>query len=159
MACSKTFFLLGLAVAVVILVSSDISAGELAQKGVQTKETKQADINHFHSTGHGHGHEHKHWHEHRHSHGHGHGHEYGHNHGHYHKHSHGHGHEHEHGHGHKEGHGHSHKHGHDNWYRHGHGIATDTGTAMAMATDMMGRQSAWAPRTRWQKWKQKLETR
>ncbi|XP_062170754.1 uncharacterized protein LOC133876484 [Alnus glutinosa] len=78
MGYSKTFLLLGLVLAVVLLISSDVSAREFAD-AAQTQENMQTDSM-----------EDKH-HDHRHVHGHGHGH-------------HGHGHGHHHGHGHP-GHG------------------------------------------------------
>ncbi|EEF33330.1 Glycine-rich protein DC7.1 precursor, putative [Ricinus communis] len=60
MAYSKTFLLLGLAFAVVLLLSSQASARELAET-VQTQENAQV---HGHGDGHGHG---------GYGHGHGHG--------------------------------------------------------------------------------------
>ncbi|KAF3961847.1 hypothetical protein CMV_013573 [Castanea mollissima] len=68
MAYSKTLLLLGLVFAVVLLVSSGVSARELAQETVQTDAVNEA------KHGDHHGHKHKHEHEHKHKHRHGHGH-------------------------------------------------------------------------------------
>ncbi|XP_059444718.1 glycine-rich protein DC7.1-like [Corylus avellana] len=71
MASSKTFLLLGLVFAVVLLISSSVSARELAeaaqiQENVKTEAVEEANYgDHKHGHGHGHGH---------HGHGHGHGH-------------------------------------------------------------------------------------
>ncbi|XP_062159989.1 glycine-rich protein DC7.1-like [Alnus glutinosa] len=64
MGYSNTFLLLGLVFAVVLLISSDVSARELAeaaqtQENVQTdavEEAKHGDHKHGHGHGHGHGH-------------------------------------------------------------------------------------------------------
>ncbi|XP_062170644.1 glycine-rich protein DC7.1-like [Alnus glutinosa] len=70
MGYSKTFLLLGLIFAVVLLISSDVSEAAQTQENVQTdavEEAKYGDHKHGHGHGHGHGH-------HGHGHGHGHGH-------------------------------------------------------------------------------------
>ncbi|XP_030931569.1 glycine-rich protein DC7.1-like [Quercus lobata] len=64
MAYSKTFLLLGLVFAVVLLVSSEVSARELAQETVQTDAVNKD------KHGHHHGHDHRHGHGHGHGHGH-----------------------------------------------------------------------------------------
>ncbi|KAJ9672260.1 hypothetical protein PVL29_025753 [Vitis rotundifolia] len=75
MAYSKTFLLLGLLFAVVLILSSEVSARELAE-AANTRSVE--DAKHWgHGHGHGHEHGHGHWghgHEHGHGHGHGHGH-------------------------------------------------------------------------------------
>ncbi|KAL0000704.1 hypothetical protein SO802_014485 [Lithocarpus litseifolius] len=60
MAYSKTFLLLGLVFAVVLLVSSEVSARELAQETVQTDPVNEDKHIFHHGHGHGHGHSHGH---------------------------------------------------------------------------------------------------
>ncbi|GLT71668.1 hypothetical protein SLA2020_436680 [Shorea laevis] len=79
MGYSKTFLLIGLVFVVVLLISFDVSARELA-KAAQTQENVHNDVveeanygDHKHGHGHGHGHVHGHGH-HNHGYGHGHGH-------------------------------------------------------------------------------------
>ncbi|KAJ9672261.1 hypothetical protein PVL29_025753 [Vitis rotundifolia] len=76
MAYSKTFLLLGLLFAVVLILSSEVSARELAEAA--NTQGSVEDAKHWgHGHGHGHEHGHGHWghgHEHGHGHGHGHGH-------------------------------------------------------------------------------------
>ncbi|XP_034679952.1 kininogen-1-like isoform X2 [Vitis riparia] len=83
MAYSKAFLLLGLLCAVVLVLSSEVSARELAE-AAQTRSVEEAKHwGHGHGHGHwGHGHGHGHW-------GHGHGHGHGHRHGHHGKPGHG----------------------------------------------------------------------
>ncbi|XP_059444371.1 glycine-rich protein HC1-like [Corylus avellana] len=61
MASSKTFLLLGLVFAVVLLISSSVSARELAeaaqtQENVQTEAVEEANYGDLNGRGHGHGH-------------------------------------------------------------------------------------------------------
>ena len=75
MACSKVFLLLGLLCSVVLVLSSEVSARELAEAAQTQGSVEEA--KHW-----GHGHGHGHW-------GHGHGHRHGHRHGHHGKPGHG----------------------------------------------------------------------
>ncbi|XP_034679951.1 kininogen-1-like isoform X1 [Vitis riparia] len=84
MAYSKAFLLLGLLCAVVLVLSSEVSARELAEAAQTQGSVEEAKHwGHGHGHGHwGHGHGHGHW-------GHGHGHGHGHRHGHHGKPGHG----------------------------------------------------------------------
>ncbi|KAJ9672256.1 hypothetical protein PVL29_025749 [Vitis rotundifolia] len=70
MAYSRTFLLLGLLFAVVLILSSEVSARELAE-AANTQGSVEDAKHREHGHGHGHEHRHGHW-GHRHGHGHGH---------------------------------------------------------------------------------------